>query len=604
MNSRRLLLIILCLSISMFAQQGQGPARPLKPGVAESGVQRPMSVVTPVAVFPIEGTPDWQAITEDSIWVANGPKNTIHRLDANTNTVVAAIEVGKRPCSGLAAGFGSIWVPNCGDNTLSRVDIKTNQVVATLPIGPANSEGGIATSTDSVWMLTDKKGILSRVDPKTNKVAAQIEVPSGSFACVLGEDGAIWMSSTENNLIARVDPNTNKVTDKVAVGSQPRFLTAGAGSVWTLNQGDGTVSRVDLKTKALITNIEVGVPGTGGEIAFGEGYLWVTVFEIPLSQIDPATNKVIRQWRGAGGDSVRASLGSVWLSNLRQQNLWRIHPNQLEAGVAIGSLPKSWQTGGPNCADLPKWQVHEYNPDFFILRESGCTHYEKPFLYLIFGNERALLEDTGAGQVNTVSTVMDVIAQWAQRNNKDTVPLVVTHSHAHGDHTAGDAQFKDKPGVQFVAATVPEIQKAFGIERWPGDIGHIDLGGRILDVIPIPGHNEASIALYDRTTGILLTGDSFYPGRLYVTDFPAFVASNQRLVDFTRNLPVAHIFGTHIEQARTPFVDYPRGTTYQPDEHVLELSRGDLLELNNALAALKGKSDKIVLRDVTVVPRR
>jgi glyoxylase-like metal-dependent hydrolase (beta-lactamase superfamily II) len=199
---------------------------------------------------------------------------------------------------------------------------------------------------------------------------------------------------------------------------------------------------------------------------------------------------------------------------------------------------------------------------------------------------------------------MDVVAEWAKRNKKDSVPLIVAHSHAHGDHTAGDPQFKEKPGVQFVAASVTDIQKAFGIERWPVDIGHIDLGGRILDVIPIPGHNDASIALYDRATGILLTGDSFYPGRLYVTDFPAFVASNQRLVDFTRDRPVSHVLGTHIEQSRIPFVDYPRGTAYQTDEHPLELSRGDLLELNDSLVRLNGKPDKIVLRDVTVVPRR
>jgi len=56
-----------------------------------------MSSITPVAVFPIEGTPDWQVITEDSVWVTNGPKNTIHRLDTKTNKVVRAIEVGKRP---------------------------------------------------------------------------------------------------------------------------------------------------------------------------------------------------------------------------------------------------------------------------------------------------------------------------------------------------------------------------------------------------------------------------------------------------------------------------------------------------------------------------
>jgi virginiamycin B lyase len=318
----------ICLCFS-FAYSFQRSPRPPRPGVKDSGVQRPMSAVTPAAVFPIEGTPDWQVLTEDSVWVSNGPKNTIHRLDVKTNAVVAAIEVGKRPCSGLAAGFGSIWVPNCGDNTLSRVDIKTNRLVATLPYGPANSEGGIVTGTGSVWMLTDKNGTLSRIDPATNSVIAEIHVPSGSFACVLGEDGAIWVSSTENNAVSRVDPKTNAVTDTIAVGPQPRFLTSGAGAIWTLNQGDGTVSRVNVTTKKLVTNIDLGVPGTGGEIAFGEGYVWATVFEIPLSQIDPMTNKVVRQWVGPGGDSVRAGFGSVWLSNLRQQNLWRLHVTEI-----------------------------------------------------------------------------------------------------------------------------------------------------------------------------------------------------------------------------------------------------------------------------------
>src|SRR6516225_12346359 len=150
MKKLRLLPVILCLCASVFAQQSERPPRPPRPGVTEPGVQRPLSTVTPLAVFPVEGTPDWQVVTEDSVWVTNGPKNTIHRLDAKTNAVVAAIEVGKRPCSGLAAGFGSIWVPSCGDNALARVDIKTNKVIATLPYGPANSEGGIATSSDSV----------------------------------------------------------------------------------------------------------------------------------------------------------------------------------------------------------------------------------------------------------------------------------------------------------------------------------------------------------------------------------------------------------------------------------------------------------------------
>lgn len=128
----------------------------------------------------------------------------------------------------------------------------------------------------------------------------------------------------------------------VEVGPRPRFLTTGARSVWTLNPGDGTVSRVDAKTGKLIANIEVGAPGTGGEIAFGEGHVWATVFQIPISEIDPATNKAIKQWFGPGGDSIRVAHGSVWLSNLREGNVWRFSPNQPRRRVAtqIRRIPR------------------------------------------------------------------------------------------------------------------------------------------------------------------------------------------------------------------------------------------------------------------------
>jgi hydroxyacylglutathione hydrolase len=273
------------------------------------------------------------------------------------------------------------------------------------------------------------------------------------------------------------------------------------------------------------------------------------------------------------------------------------------AGVRRGTLPMSWKPSGPTCEGIPDWQVHEYNPDFYILRESGCTNYEKPFLYLLFGKDRALLEDTGAGKPETAKIVDEVMGKWLQRNNRASIPLIVTHSHSHGDHIAGDPQFKDKPGVTYIPLTVEETQKAFHIEKWPEGLGQIDLGERVLDVIPIPGHDKLSIAFYDRQTGVLLTGDSLYPGRLYVSDFPEFVRSTQRLVDFTKGRIVTHLLGTHIEEANTPYLDYPVRTVYQPDEHPLALSRGTLLELNEALIAMHDKPVRFALRDITIWPR-
>ncbi|MEY2396104.1 MAG: hydroxyacylglutathione hydrolase [Acidobacteriaceae bacterium] len=270
---------------------------------------------------------------------------------------------------------------------------------------------------------------------------------------------------------------------------------------------------------------------------------------------------------------------------------------------APGTLPSHWITGGPNCIEVPNWQIHQYNEDFYILRESGCTNYEKPFLYLLFGKERAMLEDTGAGKSDAAAVVSELIAKWLALKGRTSIPLVVAHSHSHGDHVAGDAGFRGMPNVTMVPLTVDGTREFFGIDKWPDGIGHIDLGQRILDVIPIPGHDALSVAFYDRETGVLLTGDSLYPGRLYVRDFAEFARSTARLVAFTRGKFVTHILGTHIEQSSMPYKDYPVGTKYQPGEHSLALSRGTLLELQEALEGMKEKPTRLALRDFTIWPK-
>jgi hydroxyacylglutathione hydrolase len=266
-----------------------------------------------------------------------------------------------------------------------------------------------------------------------------------------------------------------------------------------------------------------------------------------------------------------------------------------------GTLRASWVTAA-SCPEEPIVRVHEYNSDFFILRQSGCTNFEKPFLYLIFGERSALLVDTGAQTADIAGAVDGVVARWSARHGARSVALVIVHSHGHVDHVAGDVQFRNRANTTLVAASPAALTSFFGLSNWPNASAAYSLSGRVIDVIPIPGHEPASIALYDRRTGILLTGDTLYPGRLYVRNAAAFAASVQRLVAFTRDKPVAHILGAHIENARTPYVDYPEGTKYQPDEHALELGRAHLLELNDALAEMHGVVVRRVLRDFTIWP--
>ena len=318
----RLRFILLLAAAPLFAE---------KPGVKTPGVQIPMSLLKPEAVYDVPGSPDWIAVDE-SVWISNMPKDSVARLDPKSDKA-EHITVGKKPCSGLAAGFGSLWVPNCGDQSMSRLDLKTGKVTATFPIPIADSEGGIAIGAESVWLLTDKKGTLARIDPSNTKVVAEIYVAPGSYAVAFGE-GSVWATSTETSVVTRVDPKTNLVAATIPVGKNPRFLTVGEGAVWTLNQGDGSITRIDPKTNAVAATIDAGIPGEGGEIAAGEGSIWVTMPEFPISRIDPATNKVVQQFKGEGGDAIRVGLGWVWLSNYKKGTVWRIDPKRILATLA------------------------------------------------------------------------------------------------------------------------------------------------------------------------------------------------------------------------------------------------------------------------------
>ena len=64
------------------------------------------------------------------------------------------------------------------------------------------------------------------------------------------------------------------------------------------------------------------------------------------------------------------------------------------------------------------------------------------------------------------------------------------------------------------------------------------------------------------------------------------------------------MLGTHIEQSATPYKDYPIRTVYQPDEHSLALTRGTLLELNEALHSMGTEPRRMAFRDFTIWPNK
>jgi hydroxyacylglutathione hydrolase len=245
-----------------------------------------------------------------------------------------------------------------------------------------------------------------------------------------------------------------------------------------------------------------------------------------------------------------------------------------------------WIHGSPDLdrSTDPPLQVVAADEDTFVIRQSKSVNFEAPFLYLLLGTEMALLHDTGATADADLfpirRTVEDLIARRSLR-------IVVTHSHGHGDHWAGDAQFTDLPPGSVAPIGEDGVAAFFGIDDWPVRETTLDLGDRPVDVLPTPGHLGDHIVLFDRTRALLLSGDTMLPGPLTVRDWGAFLESVNRLARFAREKgaqghPIRGILGGHIEM-NTKGELYELGTIYQPDEAPLPLTVDDLFALEAML---------------------
>jgi len=155
-------------------------------------------------------------------------------------------------------------------------------------------------------------------------------------------------------------------------------------------------------------------------------------------------------------------------------------------------------------------------------------------MYLVAGQERCLLMDTGWG----VGDLPALVASLSP------LPLTVVNTHGHPDHVLGNGQFAQvyvHAADEAAARKLPSAEMrtwivdnalskplpaGFQIDAWavagPGSLetiqnGHVfDLGGRALEVISVPGHTPGSICLLDRQARCLFTGDSVLPGAVWL----------------------------------------------------------------------------------------
>jgi glyoxylase-like metal-dependent hydrolase (beta-lactamase superfamily II) len=218
------------------------------------------------------------------------------------------------------------------------------------------------------------------------------------------------------------------------------------------------------------------------------------------------------------------------------------------------------------------FEVYRVAPRVLAIYEPH--QWEETVMYLVEGRQRALLIDTGMG-------IGDLHALVAQLT---TLPVLVVNTHTHADHTGGNWQFPaianlDTPFTRTKAKGSTEIRselepgklcgavpKAFNpatyatrpwqTSRWLHDGDTIDLGGLTLTVLSTPGHTPDSLCLFDPASGLLFTGDTYYPGPIYVFGPGSDPAAYQNSVDRLAALAprVRLVLGAHNAPGTPPAI--------------------------------------------------
>lgn len=318
---RRAVAVTLTLTLLLTDSTAELLAQAEKPSSPRPADELALTRLKADATVPVALTPGAIAV-EKALWVAT-PAGVVV-VDSAKNAAAAPIVLpGGAPCATPAHGTKAVWVPQCAARTVARVD-ETSREVVTTAVAPADADGSIAACVGSVWMATDAKGVISRLDPETREVVAEVYVarePSG-VAC---GDGTVWVTSAAGGTLTRVNAHTNVVEETIAVGPRPGRVVIGEGGVWTLNRGDHSVSRVDPATNKVVATIAVGHDVGKGDIAVGEGAVWLSAPGSPLVRIDPRDNRVAQRFTGDGGGAVAVAFGSVWIA-AAPGTTWRIDP--------------------------------------------------------------------------------------------------------------------------------------------------------------------------------------------------------------------------------------------------------------------------------------
>ena len=168
---------------------------------------------------------------------------------------------------------------------------------------------------------------------------------------VAAGEGAVWVTSAADGTLTRIDPRTRKVIgEPLRLGPGISAVAVGRKSVWVSSPRDSSVIRVDPASDTVIGRIPVG--GRPGALIVSGGRVWVAdEGGAGVSAINPHGERVFRRGIVPHAAPLRlaAGAGGVWVSSASTGTVRRIDPSTAAAG-APRSGPAAGPPGSPSAA--------------------------------------------------------------------------------------------------------------------------------------------------------------------------------------------------------------------------------------------------------------
>jgi hypothetical protein len=193
-----------------------------------------------VRPFGRSGEPTALALENGRAWVIANDRGELAAVSARTGRALGRIRIAPTGLADVEAAFGSVWVAAGEAGTVVRIEPRLRRVLARIRVPFAND---LAADGESLWVdLGDGDAVL-RIDPVANRAVGPPHPHGGAFAIAAGL-GYVWATNYPKPRVTRLDATTGERAGEVAVGPDPKGLAIGADSVWVVNAGDCSVTRI------------------------------------------------------------------------------------------------------------------------------------------------------------------------------------------------------------------------------------------------------------------------------------------------------------------------------------------------------------------------